>query len=247
MKLGAKKLASLCFGTMLAMSSIANAAPISPNFTSFGNLTALDGSAVDFGGSGIPTSPAAITEFTTAGGDTVRLGLIATPRFSSPSPTNDGAGTYTVQPGESDPGLSLWNISVYAESSGDLADAGIRFYYDLDPTAGNDLSTLGFVDIPDAALLIPIGSVAEGSVNMGFGFLRNSMGALTAPTPLPGIFDPFAPGEYSFWLGAIDANGQPAEYAAINVNVSPIPLPAGLPLLVGAMGGLLWMRKRQRT
>ncbi|MBJ6373107.1 VPLPA-CTERM sorting domain-containing protein [Sedimentitalea arenosa] len=208
------------FGAALAMGTMASAASVTPQFNRFDDLTTLDGLEVTFGGSGIPTNPAAITDFT-VGDDRVRVGIIATPRFGSPALTNDGAGTYTARAGESAPGLSLWNFSFYAESSGNLADANLSFYYDLDPAAGNDLSTLLGGPIQAS------GSVFEGSENLGFNFLSG------------GTFDPFAVGEYSFRFG-VDGG----EFAAINVNVTAVPLPAGLPLILTALGGLVWLRRR---
>lgn len=226
-------------GALILIGQSALAAPVLPEFDSFGNLTALNGDPVSFGGSGIPTDPAAIRNFV-VGNDTVRVGLIATPRFGSPTPNNDGAGTYSAQTGESAPGRSLWNFSFYAESTGNLADAGIRLYYDLDAAAGNDLSTLGYFDI--SAALQAAGSdenVIQGSENLGFGYLASGAPGVIPPFPLPSAFDPFAPGEYSFRIG-VDGG----DFAAINVNVAAVPLPAGLPLLITALGGLVWLRRR---
>ena len=229
------------FAAVMALGSMASAAPVTPEFSRFDNLTTLDNQQVTFGGSGIPTDSAAITDFS-VGGDRIRVGLIATPRFSSPALSNDGAGTYTAQPGESAPGLSGWNFSFYAESAGDLADAGLKLYYDLDPTAGNDLSTLGYFDISALMPLSPDPSVFQGSQNLGFGFLASGAPGVVAPVPFPGAFDPFAPGEYSFRIGV---DGGP--FAAINVNVAAVPLPAGLPLLLGAVGGLALLRRRRKA
>lgn len=232
-----KALVAGCFtGALMTLGSAASAASVTPNFDTFGNLTTLSGGVVDFGGSGIPTDPAAVTNFEVANGtggtDNVRVGIIATPRFGSPTPSNDGAGTYTVMAGESATGLSLWNFSFYAETSGNsLSGLGLKLYYDLDPTVGNDLSTMGVFDVTAliAGLLVQDNGVFEGSQNLGFGFL--SLGGAT--------FDPFATGEYSFRIGVDDG-----DFAAINVNVAPVPVPAGLPLLLTALGGFYWLRRK---
>lgn len=240
MKNLAHKVGSGLVGALLLFGQSALAAPVTPAFGSFGNLTTINGDSVTFGGSGIPTNPAAITEFS-VGADTVRVGIIATQRFGSPAPGNDGAGTYFAQTGESDPGLSLWNFSFYAESTGKLADAGLRLYYDLDPTVGNDLSTLGYFDISAGLQAVDSDlSVFQGSENPGFGFLASGLQGVVPPAPFPGPFDPFASGEYNFRIGAEDDN-----FAAINVNVAAVPLPAGLPLLLTAVGGLVWIRRRK--
>ncbi|WP_187431177.1 hypothetical protein ROLI_008780 [Roseobacter fucihabitans] len=228
-----KILASGLSIAMLALANMASAASVTPNFDTFGNLTTQSGGQVTFGGSGIPTSPAAVSDFI-VGSDNIRVGIIATPRFSSPTPTNDGAGTYTAQTGESASGLSLWNFSFFAESSGDLANAGIKLYYDLDPTVGNDLSTLGVIDVG----FFNTGSVFDGSQNLGFGYLASGAPGVTAPVPFAGAFSPFAPGEYSFRIGT------DTDFAAINVNVAAVPLPAGLPLFLTAIAGLYWVRRK---
>lgn len=218
----------------ISFGAAASAAPVSPQFDSFGNLTTIAGGTVDFGGSGIPTDPAAVTDFT-VGDDTVRIGIIATPRFSSPPLTNDGAGTYTQLTGESGPGLSLWNLSFYAESTGNIAAANLKLYYDLDPAVGNDLSTLGVFDLS----LAP-GMVIQRSENLGFGFFASGgLPGQTTPS-FGGSFDPFATGEYSFRLGVDDG-----EFVAINVSI--VPLPAAGWMLLAGVGGLVALRRRKKA
>lgn len=215
----------------LSLGTAASAAAVSPQFGTFSNLTTLAGVDVTFGGTNIPTYPAAITNFFSVGGDTVRVGLIATPRNDSPLLSNDGLGTYTQLTGESDPGLSLWNFSYYAESTGNIADANLKLYYDLDPSVGNDLSTLSSVAISqlDSGFFEAGGTVFQGSQNLGFAFLGSG-------------FDPFAPGEYSFRIG-VD-NG---EFAAINVNVNAVPLPAAGWMLLAGFGGIAAASRRKKA
>ena len=59
----------------------ATAAPITPNFQTFGDIQAETSTPVTFVGSGIPTSPAAISRFVADNGDELLLGLIAHQRF----------------------------------------------------------------------------------------------------------------------------------------------------------------------
>jgi len=83
---------------LMAAATASQAAPVSPFYTTFGNLA-----GATFGGSGIPTDPTAIT---TANG--VTLGLTAFGRYANPSLTNDGAGTFTATPG-ANTGLDVSN------------------------------------------------------------------------------------------------------------------------------------------
>jgi hypothetical protein len=237
-----EKLGAGIVGAALLLGQAAWAAPVTPDYGTFGPLTTLGGGAVTFGGGGIPTDPAVIRTFQ-LGNDTIRLGLIATPRYSaSPAVSNDGLGTYSTIAGESAPGLSLWNFSFFAESSGDLVAAGIKLFYDFDPAANTDKSVMGVLDVSVWSTTVPSTTTFEGSENLGFGYLATSIpGFSTAPAFAS--FDAFAAGEYSFRLEALGGAG-----VAMNVNISAVPLPASLPLMFAALGGLgLIARRRRRT
>ncbi|GFE52309.1 hypothetical protein So717_40620 [Roseobacter cerasinus] len=227
----------------------AYAAPITPTFTSFGDIDAAFSNTVTFGGSGIPTAPGSITEIGISGTDTIlRMGIMATPRFSSPAPVDDGAGTYTVEPGESiggSPGASKWNFSFAAELVGPdsftISDVNLQLLYDLDPGTNTDDSLMGVIDfgsVPGAGGL----SFIEGSQNASFGFLTSAL----VPGVTPPAFTPFsifAPGEYSFALRA-SVNNEISE-ASINVTVAPVPLPAGGALLLTALAGAAALKRRK--
>lgn len=50
-----------------------------------------------------------------------------------------------------------------------------------------------------------------------------------------------APGDFAFIAASLDAEGSALD---TSVNVAPVPLPAGLPLLVGGLGALALLRRR---
>lgn len=233
---------------LVALGVGANAAPITPNFTTFGDIDAAFDNTVTFGGSGIPTFPSSITELGIVGTNTIlRMGIMATPRFSSPTPTNDGAGTYTVEPGESiggSAGASKWNFSFAAELVGPesftVSDVNLKLFYDLDPGVGTDDSLMGMIDF--GASVLGGASFIEGSQNPSFGFLTSPLTlGLTPPAFTP--FSIFAPGEYSFALRA-DVNGQTSE---ASMNVSVVPLPASALFLLSALAGAAALRRRKAS
>ncbi|MEO8242342.1 MAG: VPLPA-CTERM sorting domain-containing protein, partial [bacterium] len=70
-------------------------------------------------------------------------------------------------------------------------------------------------------------NVAQNSQNLGFGYSSN----------------PQTPGLYTISLSASNGGG---EVASTSINVRVVPLPAGLPLLLGAFGGLALLRRKRR-
>jgi len=238
MRFSLTKFGAAIVSAALLVGQAAWAAPITPGGDTFGTVTTLGSGPVTFGGSGIPTDSTVISTFM-LGNETIRIGMSATPRFSSPALGNDGIGTFTTTAGESDPGLSKWNFSFFVESTGLLNGAGIKLYYDFDPAAGTDLADMGIIDISAFLLATaPTATVAQDSQNLGFPYLATSSFFVSPPT-FPS-FDLFAAGEYSFKLVASNGQG-----VAMNVNVAAVPLPAGLPLLLGALSGLVWLRRRK--
>lgn len=221
--------------------AFAHAAPVDPIFDTFGNLP-----GATFGGTGIPTDPTAITTFGTAGGGTATIALSATPRFSNPAVGNDGAGTYFAQAGAAVGGPSstlgaLWNFNFFAEVTGSnetVGDLGLTLLYDFDPGTDTDEALLGRGAIDPLASK----SLEQGSENLAFSFLASSVPPFLI-APAFGSFDPNAAGEYSFAI----LSRTYAERVAINVVVSPVPLPAGAWLMLGGLGGLALLRRRQRA
>ncbi len=235
-----------------AISSAAFAAPILPDASGFGALP-----VATFGGSGIPNNAVAQTTF-----NGVTLGLTATPRFSSPSVANDGAGTFTAHLGEdtvnptaSSP-LALWNFNYYISqqaTANPLNNFNYRLFYDFSPMVSNDQTTHGFINIPS---VLSATQAVQGSENLGANFLAvsNALIGLTAP---PGstltTFNPSAPGEYSFKLAAyrptinglsVNLYGQEVFSTSMVVSVVPAPAEWAALLLGLAAMGLVARRKQ---
>lgn len=228
-------------GLAISIGHLASAATVTPQFTTFGSLP-----QTEFGGDGIPNDAVAITTFDFGDAGTATLGLTATPRFGAAPVTSDGAGTFQAGAGVSADERSFWNISFFADVTGgdgsiDAAGLGLQLLYDFDPGAGTDDSALGILDF--AGLILP-DTALEGSQNLTFDFFANdALPFITAPSGSVSQFDPFAAGEYSFVLRST-AFGQTA---AINVEVSAVPLPASALLLVGGLGAVGALRRRRRA
>lgn len=239
MKIASRLFASLLLG---AVSAMASAAPVVPQYTSFGPLP-----AATYGGTGIPNNPSAITQ---TGGLT--LALTAHQRFTGPNLGNDGAGTYFANPGTSvSPGGlqgSTWNVGFYInDSQGPLATGGYTFklLYDFDTGLDTDQAQLGVFDLSEVYPLAPGGMTAmtwQDSQNLLFSFLSTPSSFVTPP---PGSFNPNASGEYSFALVAYDANNSEVARTAINVQVGSVPEPGVFALMGLGAAGLVAARRRK--
>jgi MYXO-CTERM domain-containing protein len=225
-------LAALTLG--LGVSCAALAAPIVPQFHSFGPLP-----QATFGGTGIPNDRVAVTSE-----DTILLALSVSPRYAAPAVADNGAGVFTVQAGVSPDAPSpadphaLWNFNYFV--SGVTQNLTFVLLYDFDPGAATDALEHGRSTAPGA--LIP--NPAQDSLNLGMDFLAAAVPGIEPPALA--AFDPNAEGEYSFALVAYTALGLELARVAIQVNVlaNRVPEPGAL-LLAGA--ALLAAGRRRRT
>ena len=239
---GAVVLAATVFG-------FAATASATPTFDTFGPLPP----GTTFGGSGIPTDPAAQSFF----GDGGIIGLSATQRFFNPPLGNDGAGTYSAGTGSNfggpgDPSGtegSLWNFNFFARASDgqEFSDFVFTLLYDLDPGADTPENELGVINLNSAltpAIALVDDTSVQGSQNAFFGFLGGPAVPDLLTPPAFTTFDPNAVGEYSFILTASSLNGEELARVAIDVNV--LPEPATLALFGLGLAGLAVAQRRRR-
>ncbi|MEO7087100.1 MAG: PEP-CTERM sorting domain-containing protein [Gemmatimonadaceae bacterium] len=181
--------------------------------------------ANSYGGSGISTD----NSYCAVGGtvDGILVALSATPRYSSPAVTTDGAGTYFAGTGNStgapvDAGFSAWNFDYF--TGGVVAGGPVAFFR---LTVVGDAST-GF------------------TTPMTFDWTGNNHDS-TNGGYLPG-FDPFAPGVYSFDLAEYSNADRTrlVQQVAIKVDVTGTPEPASLALMSTGLLGLGGFVRRRK-
>ena len=224
-------------------------------YTSFGSLPQGVPPAT-FGGSGIPADAIAATSVIVDGNKTVTVALSATPRYSNPALTNNGAGTFYAQTGSNTGGNNesattgaLWNFSYYVNVSGpgaDLGDYAFTLYYDFNPAPATLPGAMGSINL-NGGIVGAGGNPSsmtnvQGSENLLFSYLQTNVLGIVTPPP-SGSFNPLANGEYSFILRADNAFGT---LGRVGINVNAVPLPAAAWLFGSALLGLGWAKRSRR-
>ncbi len=208
---------------VVALAALVMAAPMMAQ-TPVGSACSLP--ANSFGGSGIPTDNSFCSVL-----DGVTLGLSATPRYTSPALSTDGAGTFSAGTGIStgapvNAGFAAWNFD-FAVTGG--TGHYFTLFVDLDPSAGVDFTNSTFKFTGDN----------QDSSNLGY----------LSP------FDPNADGQYSIRLEEFNNadRGQVLQEAEIEVVVgkgaglTATPEPATLGLFATGFVGLAGFARRRRA
>ena len=214
------------FATLALAAALVSAASVQAQITPAGTFGSLP--ANSFGGSGIPTNSVML-----GGVNGATLGLSATARYTSPTVTNNGAGTYYAAPGEStggpsNTGFASWNFDYYVNKPSNSTDI-FTLYVDGDPATGNslgDATTNSFV-----LGVLPANYFDSSNLKYGWTF--------------PASFNPNTPGQYSFALYQRSAAGEELSHVAMNVNVGTVPEPSSLALLGSGFVGLAGFVKRR--
>lgn len=214
--------------------------------------------------------------FTIGTSSNVEVGLRGHLRYNNSGvPQNifnwDGINTYTFNPSDGNPPATRslfnfdWSINTNVDGTGSntIGSFDYLLQIDTDPSvltnfiSGDPYALGGDHSFGDnstgngagveagspAQYLAFLGlyNVSQQSWNMGFGDLNGG---------LPYLSDPHQEGLYTIALSVLE-KGTSNVVASTSINIqygatAPVPLPAGLPLLMGAFGGLALLSRRRR-
>ena len=221
-----------------------------PLYDYFGPL-----SEATFGGSGIPNDEVAVASQWEDGNVLITVALSATPRFSNPAVTNDGAGTYYAQTGSNyggageSPNLgALWNFNYFVKVEGIngatpvITDYNVKLYYDFDTGLDTPKANLGVFDLTAylSANSLTSETLVQDSQNLLFDWLTVPVTGIV--TPPSGSFDPNAIGEYNFGI-EVSRDGWGVEN--VRMDVQTVPIPAAIWLFGSGFLGLIVVSRRK--
>ena len=176
----------------------------------------------------------------------------------------DGDRTYTFSPADSNApaNRSAFNIewSINSDVSGtgsrNLTDLTYLLQVDTDPGAGTNFTSFDPINQPFADHALGNNSTANGagvsdlllySAIVGTYNVAQNSWNLGFSTLFPTIIDPQALGLYTINLSAaLNGNTLASTSIDIQYGVTPVPVPAALPLLAGGLGLLGFMGARRR-
>jgi hypothetical protein len=205
----------------------------------------------NFGGSGNPTDPVAVTTITD-GANVITLGLAAQQRYNNPALGNNGAGVFYATPGYNN-GLrpsgssgATWNFDYYFDINGpDAQNYSVLLFMESSANSpGSSIAPALVGDNKTTPSSLAAGNPwfgGQNSENLSFA----GFGNLTSFQINPWVFDPNATDDYKFTLVAYDARGNSIGNSSITVSVAPVPDAGSTSLLLGsALAGLALVRRK---
>jgi len=193
----------------LVLALPATAAPVTEWDSS---TVAVPGLIIPIGGAGQVNGNFVVADDPVSG---AQIALRANRRFS-PVPLPIAGNVYSIEPGESAPGLPLWNYDVHI----DLRGTGFSF---------DDFVISLVTDVANHSTPNLQGTL-ESALALPSGVLSNVV--LFQTSQNPGFFasgiDPFQPGTYNFRLDLTPRAGSQATALSVAMAVNVVPTPSAL-------------------